>query len=448
MTSVAQLRRRLLRQHGAKNEEHLQKLVGETVRVENLRREHEQLEHDLSAAIGSRWSSGFSRHILGLSAEAGTPTSVTPRAAVQELLEGPAAASLPTIRDDLRGRLAAIEKDIHQRIEVRGRIAAQVAALVDDRQLAARQLEMATIQQRIDDAIGRWQVLAVTGRMLETIRALYETDRQPETLREASGYFQQMTQGKYRRVWTPVGDRVLRVEDAEGQGLAVEMLSRGAREQLFLSLRLALAAHFARRGATLPLILDDVLVNFDTDRARAAAQVLRDFAALGTRCSSSPATTTSPRSSAASRRRCANCRATPSTIRRRWCLTASRRSRASPLAPRRFRGSREGHGCRKSKSRRWSPTSRRPSSRNPSFLSQSRPGNRPSHATPRSWSRWAKCGKRSKSQMPTPTRDELASRYLDQLPFAPYPVQEDALLAWFTAEQGVLVCTRPAPARR
>src|SRR3954467_5276700 len=39
-----------------------------------------------------------------------------------------------------------------------------------------------------------------------------------------------------------------------------------------------------------------------------------------------------------------------------------------------------------------------------------------------------------------PTRDELASRYLEQLPFTPYPVQEEALLAWFMAEQGVLVC--------
>ncbi len=38
------------------------------------------------------------------------------------------------------------------------------------------------------------------------------------------------------------------------------------------------------------------------------------------------------------------------------------------------------------------------------------------------------------------TRDELASRYLEQLPYTPYPVQEEALLAWFTAEQGVLVC--------
>lgn len=40
----------------------------------------------------------------------------------------------------------------------------------------------------------------------------------------------------------------------------------------------------------------------------------------------------------------------------------------------------------------------------------------------------------------TPTRSELGERYLAQLPYEPYPVQEEALLAWFTAAQGVLVC--------
>jgi superfamily II DNA/RNA helicase len=38
------------------------------------------------------------------------------------------------------------------------------------------------------------------------------------------------------------------------------------------------------------------------------------------------------------------------------------------------------------------------------------------------------------------SRDDLAAMYLDTLPYEPYPVQEEALLAWFTAEQGVLVC--------
>lgn len=52
------------------------------------------------------------------------------------------------------------------------------------------------------------------------------------------------------------------------------------------------------------------------------------------------------------------------------------------------------------------------------------------------------------SDVPPPSRDELALKYLEQLPYTPYPVQEEALLAWFDTETGVLVSIRPAPARR
>ncbi len=46
----------------------------------------------------------------------------------------------------------------------------------------------------------------------------------------------------------------------------------------------------------------------------------------------------------------------------------------------------------------------------------------------------------SRSSNDVPSRDDIAAEYFNQLPFPPYPVQEEALLAWFTAEQGVLVC--------
>ncbi len=39
-----------------------------------------------------------------------------------------------------------------------------------------------------------------------------------------------------------------------------------------------------------------------------------------------------------------------------------------------------------------------------------------------------------------PTREQVAAEYFDKLEFSPYPVQEEALLAWFTSDQGVLVC--------
>ncbi|MEL7267467.1 MAG: DEAD/DEAH box helicase, partial [Planctomycetota bacterium] len=38
------------------------------------------------------------------------------------------------------------------------------------------------------------------------------------------------------------------------------------------------------------------------------------------------------------------------------------------------------------------------------------------------------------------SRDDLAAEYFDLLPYAPYPVQEEALLAYYTNDHGVLVC--------
>ena len=83
------------------------------------------------------------------------------------------------------------------------------------------------------------------------------------------------------RVWTPLGENTLLVDDAGGTSLAVEVLSRGTREQLYLALRLALVEVYSRRGVEMPLVLDDVLVNFDDGRSQQAAELLRDFAATG-----------------------------------------------------------------------------------------------------------------------------------------------------------------------
>ncbi|MBI4952068.1 MAG: hypothetical protein HY908_08545, partial [Myxococcales bacterium] len=65
-----------------------------------------------------------------------------------------------------------------------------------------------------------------------------------------------------------------------GSPVAVEALSDGARDQLFLALRLATLERFVGRATEpLPLVLDDVLIHFDDERARAALGVLADFAA-------------------------------------------------------------------------------------------------------------------------------------------------------------------------
>lgn len=167
---------------------------------------------------------------------------------------------------------------LHQR---HGEVNQEMKSLSENQRLAAARFELGCLEQEIAAAVQRWRTLAVTLRMLEDIRESYEAERQPETLSEASLYLQKLTDGKYTRVWTPLGKNELRVDDAQERPLALDVLSRGTREAIFLSLRLALVAAYGRRGVNIPMILDDVLVNLDAKRAEAAVALLCEFAKAG-----------------------------------------------------------------------------------------------------------------------------------------------------------------------
>jgi hypothetical protein len=180
-----------------------------------------------------------------------------------------------------RAKLDESRRQQQRLFEERGQRNAQIRSLSEDRRIGRKRFELAYIDERLAAAVRRYQVLTITHRWLDSVREYYERYRQPETLREASKYLVELTTGRYRRVWTRWGENALLVDDADNNTLPVEVLSRGTREQLFLSLRLALVAVFARRGIELPLILDDVLVNFDAERAAAAVNVLQEFASDG-----------------------------------------------------------------------------------------------------------------------------------------------------------------------
>lgn len=167
---------------------------------------------------------------------------------------------------------------LHQR---HGEVKQEMKSLAEDNRLAAAKFELSCLDKKIDKFAKEWQTLAVSLRMLEDIRETYEAERQPETLGEASLYLSRLTNGKYTRIWTPLGHNELRVDNAEGQPMSLDVLSRGTREAIFLSLRLALVAAYGRRGVNIPMILDDVLVNLDAKRSEATVELLCDFAKEG-----------------------------------------------------------------------------------------------------------------------------------------------------------------------
>jgi uncharacterized protein YhaN len=181
----------------------------------------------------------------------------------------------------LSSELTDLEEDTDRAFENLERVKEQVNVLEKDRRAPRLRFELSQIVNQLKQKIEELLAVAWAGRILEEIRSRFERTRQPATLAAASEYLKRLTAGKQSNIWTPLGQRQLMTDDQDGHTLQVEQLSGGTREQLFLSIRFALVDEFRRQGIELPMVLDDVIVNFDQQRAEAAVETLLELTARG-----------------------------------------------------------------------------------------------------------------------------------------------------------------------
>jgi uncharacterized protein YhaN len=127
-------------------------------------------------------------------------------------------------------------------------------------------------QARLEAAAERWSVLALARDLLARSRHVYEEAHRPAVVQAAERHFSDWTDGRYPRITAPLGQPIEGVERRDGQRIGLSALSRGTSEQLYLALRFGLVEHFVETsGEPLPIVMDDILVNFDDDRAAQAA---------------------------------------------------------------------------------------------------------------------------------------------------------------------------------
>ena len=162
-----------------------------------------------------------------------------------------------------KARLTEIEKEI------------QLAE--KDNRLETLQHQSAAVDAQIADHDRRINLLKCTRQLLERTRSEVARHHQPAALIEASHWLARLTEGRYVQITTAADEARLDVHDAAGVIWNPERLSRGTREQVFLALRLALVRDLHEQGITLPIVMDDALVNFDDQRARAASRTLVEF---------------------------------------------------------------------------------------------------------------------------------------------------------------------------
>ncbi|MGB5835190.1 MAG: AAA family ATPase [Thiohalocapsa sp.] len=124
--------------------------------------------------------------------------------------------------------------------------------------------------------------LRLAARVLrDEIEGFRRRHRDP-ILTRASAYFSSLTCGSLTTIETDFDESdqpVLVGVRLNNERLRVEAMSTGTRDQLFLALRLATLDHYVENSEPLPLIVDDILIQFDDERSRATLDTLADFSA-------------------------------------------------------------------------------------------------------------------------------------------------------------------------
>ncbi|MBT3381424.1 MAG: AAA family ATPase [Lentisphaerae bacterium] len=150
------------------------------------------------------------------------------------------------------------------------------AASADD--VSRLRYEEEALSAEIRGLAQEWAALAVTQALLDQAKQHFERNQQPAVLRDATRFFKLFTAGAYNQVIAPLGERsALEVVDQTGRLRKASQLSRGTAEQLYLAIRFGYVRNHAASRDPLPVVMDDILVNFDPVRAEAAAQAVAEL---------------------------------------------------------------------------------------------------------------------------------------------------------------------------
>ncbi|TMU88195.1 hypothetical protein FGG79_08880 [Bacillus sp. BHET2] len=121
-----------------------------------------------------------------------------------------------------------------------------------------------------------WSKYTVAQMSLKKTMEMYQKTKMPKVLEMAEDNFRELTEGHYYRMYL-LEDEMIKVERKDGEVFHAVELSQGTKEQLYIAIRFALIQSFHDKYS-LPVLIDDGVVNFDRERTNAFLTLLRKMA--------------------------------------------------------------------------------------------------------------------------------------------------------------------------
>lgn len=175
--------------------------------------------------------------------------------------------------DELRARRDEAVEDMRRADARQGELKQLLREGALSNELDVLKTRQEQINTRKEDSAAGLAELLFARRIMERALDAWKSESVPAVYRRASELFSLMTNGAWREIRMQP-DGTLVAIDAVRKRLEPRFLSMGTCQQLYLALRIALLECASDVGAGLPVLADDILVNFDDERRIAAVKAL------------------------------------------------------------------------------------------------------------------------------------------------------------------------------
>lgn len=213
---------------------------------------------------------------LGLEAQLTEQNGMTVMQIADEAAQEPR-DTLPGRLADMRERVASLEQE-RQALTARSvELTLRLKAMDGSDRAAAAAQEAQEALTELREGSETYMRLQASAWILRRTIDDYRERHQGPLLTRASELFPLLTRGSFAGVRTTFDEKdraVLVGVRPDGREVPVDGMSDGTVDQLYLALRLAAIERHLAVSEPLPLIVDDILVHFDDQRARATLRVL------------------------------------------------------------------------------------------------------------------------------------------------------------------------------
>ncbi|MBP7866337.1 MAG: AAA family ATPase [Acidobacteria bacterium] len=179
-----------------------------------------------------------------------------------------------------RLRIEGMELDFRRVTEDLGRARMELERVNGGPAAADAAVEAQESLAALRDKVDRYLTLRLSAEVLRRAVAHFRESRRAPLLQRAGEHFATVTAGAFASLEVDFDENDnpvlvgVRPPEAEVRRVRVPGMSDGTRDQLYLALRVAGLEDALDAAEPLPVILDDILVNFDDERSRAALVAL------------------------------------------------------------------------------------------------------------------------------------------------------------------------------